>query len=339
MVKPILIVHDGADAHVDAVARQFLARGVEFATVDLAVVDAGSVGVMWHLAADGSKLCFERRGRRLCVQDARSVWLRPLRSRVPKQDQVERPRAEWLGDELRYGVGGALLASCVSALPSQRWLNPPTGEYFVNHRLFQLEYASRFAQVWNVPESAYTNDSQLSADLCDKNQRVLAKAVRSAADRHDRSEPDPEQRIGDGTRELPIGTLQAEVKAGPLFLQRRVTPAMCVKIVVVGDYSHGIEFDSERPSAAEFGWRRFDRSALSYRIHPLSTSLADAAVRYCRELDLNFGILDLVVDMSGRYWFIEVNPRGDWLELELLTHAPISRSVASWLAHDDSRAA
>ncbi len=53
------------------------------------------------------------------------------------------------------------------------------------------------------------------------------------------------------------------------------------------------------------------------------------------ELDLRYGALDFVVDRYDRWWFLEVNPNGQWLWLEQATGQPMSAAVAGALCRDD----
>jgi hypothetical protein len=50
-----------------------------------------------------------------------------------------------------------------------------------------------------------------------------------------------------------------------------------------------------------------------------------------RELGLSFAAIDLVLNQEGKYFFLEVNPSGQWLWVEDKTGLPISDAVADWL--------
>lgn len=53
------------------------------------------------------------------------------------------------------------------------------------------------------------------------------------------------------------------------------------------------------------------------------------------ELNLNFGGIDLVYS-NGRYYFIEVNPTGEWGWLEVKTDMKISSAIKAALCGEDS---
>jgi glutathione synthase/RimK-type ligase-like ATP-grasp enzyme len=50
-----------------------------------------------------------------------------------------------------------------------------------------------------------------------------------------------------------------------------------------------------------------------------------------KRLGLEFGALDFIVTETGVWYFLEVNPSGQWLWIEDLTGLPIADSIAYWL--------
>ena len=57
-----------------------------------------------------------------------------------------------------------------------------------------------------------------------------------------------------------------------------------------------------------------------------------------RRLQLAYGAVDLKRTESGDYYFLEVNPAGQWQFAERLTGLPITQAMADYLAmREDSR--
>jgi hypothetical protein len=52
-------------------------------------------------------------------------------------------------------------------------------------------------------------------------------------------------------------------------------------------------------------------------------------------LGLSFGVLDLRVGLDGEYYFLEVNPQGQFAYLEIKTGLPIFTSLANLLVYGD----
>jgi glutathione synthase/RimK-type ligase-like ATP-grasp enzyme len=53
-----------------------------------------------------------------------------------------------------------------------------------------------------------------------------------------------------------------------------------------------------------------------------------------RALGLKFSAIDLVVDVHGDVWFLELNPNGQWGFVELATGQPIGAAMAALLERD-----
>lgn len=52
------------------------------------------------------------------------------------------------------------------------------------------------------------------------------------------------------------------------------------------------------------------------------------------ELGLQYGTIDLKRCESGEYVFLEINPQGQFLYVEIKAGMPITRTMAELLAHD-----
>lgn len=49
-------------------------------------------------------------------------------------------------------------------------------------------------------------------------------------------------------------------------------------------------------------------------------------------MNLNFGCFDFIKAKSGCYYFLECNPNGQWLWLEIDLGIPISKSISDFLS-------
>jgi hypothetical protein len=50
-----------------------------------------------------------------------------------------------------------------------------------------------------------------------------------------------------------------------------------------------------------------------------------------RSYDLLFAAVDFVIDADGKYWFLELNPGGQWAWLEEAAGVPISEAIIDCL--------
>jgi glutathione synthase/RimK-type ligase-like ATP-grasp enzyme len=70
---------------------------------------------------------------------------------------------------------------------------------------------------------------------------------------------------------------------------------------------------------------------VSYAVRQLPQELEESLLRLTRSYDLAFAAIDLIRDTAGEFWFLELNPAGQWAWIEEHTGLPIAASLASAL--------
>ena len=71
--------------------------------------------------------------------------------------------------------------------------------------------------------------------------------------------------------------------------------------------------------------------ACRYHVENVPAKVADQVRRLLDLLRLRFAALDFAVDTDSRWWFLEVNPNGQWLWIEQATGLPIAAGIAAAL--------
>ena len=79
-------------------------------------------------------------------------------------------------------------------------------------------------------------------------------------------------------------------------------------------------------------WRQGYDSGLRLSEFILPETIKDKCLALVHALGLNFGCIDLIVRPDGEYVFLECNPNGQWLWVELQTGMKISESIARFLS-------
>jgi glutathione synthase/RimK-type ligase-like ATP-grasp enzyme len=68
---------------------------------------------------------------------------------------------------------------------------------------------------------------------------------------------------------------------------------------------------------------------LPHKLVELPREVSEKLKKMLSIMGLNFGAFDLIKDETGTYYFIEVNPNGQYFWIELITGAPLTESMAS----------
>lgn len=218
---------------------------------------------------------------------------------------------------------GAALASALNSL-GERWLNSPLAILAAENKPRQLSIACDLG--FAVPDTLVTNDLRQAQCFLTKGASV-AKPLRETL-----LEEDGEERVIFTSRldEL-TGTDEARVAAAPVIYQREIQKRSDIRATVIGDAVYAAEILSQGHDETKTDWRRGSRPDLPHRHHELPDDLHMKCVRLVREMGLRFGAVDLVLDRKGNYWFLEVNPNGQWAWIENRTGMPLTKAIVDEL--------
>jgi glutathione synthase/RimK-type ligase-like ATP-grasp enzyme len=122
-----------------------------------------------------------------------------------------------------------------------------------------------------------------------------------------------------------------------MILQREITKRADVRVTVVGDRVFAAAISSQGSPETEVDWRRGGSGDLPYQAITLPDSLSALCVQLVNSLDLRFGAIDLVWDEDGVFWFLEVNPNGQWAWIETRTGHPITAAIVDALERISAR--
>src|SRR5262249_28368643 len=78
-------------------------------------------------------------------------------------------------------------------------------------------------------------------------------------------------------------------------------------------------------------YRRVDPYTLQHTTIELPENIARGCLSMLQFFGLRFGAFDFLVDDHGDYYFLELNPTGQWLWIEEITGMSISEALANEL--------
>lgn len=118
------------------------------------------------------------------------------------------------------------------------------------------------------------------------------------------------------------------------FAQDYVPKKYELRITVVCDDVIACKIDSQAQADDEgkIDWRQGYEHDLKHEIVQLPTKVSNQCRTFLAQMGLNFGCFDFIVTPDDEYVFLECNPNGQWLWIELYTGFDISKVVATNLA-------
>lgn len=82
----------------------------------------------------------------------------------------------------------------------------------------------------------------------------------------------------------------------------------------------------------EVDWRQgILTEDLAYEPCSVPDDIAEKCVKFVKLLGLTFGVVEFAIDKKGDYWFLEINPNGQWAFIEMETGLEISKEIAKVL--------
>ena len=255
--------------------------------------------------------------------------LRAIYYRRPKPptlpDIQDAATLAWAQNEFRSAFGGILMG-----LPEYRWMDHPLLVSRASYKLDQLASARRLGL--NTPNTLVTMDPDRARNFCDNAMwNVVTKPlghgeVKSSAD--------------ELSNVVYTNSLQREhadqfslVANCPVLLQELINKEYDIRVIVIGNDCYAVAIHSQEHEYSQIDCRRNNMAGMKYSIITLPNNVNSALVELVERYSLHFGAIDLIKDIRGDYWFLELNPAGQWAWLEQATGIELTRSIVSQLEH------
>jgi ATP-grasp ribosomal peptide maturase len=317
MSLPVLVIAANDDWPTDRVVTELTGRGAEVFRMDTADfpqqlsltgrIDQGH-GWAGELATVQRTVDLSRVG---------AVYYRaPGAFQFP--DGMTGPEERFAAAQARAGLGGIL-----SSLTC-RWVNHPTFMARAEYKPLQLDVAR--ACGLRIPSTLITNRPDAVREFAAAMPGpLICKPVASPVLIED------DQLKAVYTRRLTpedLADLRGISTTAHLF-QEWVDKSHEVRLTVVGPRMFAAEVHAGSEAAHE-DWRS-DYGSLTYAVTAVPGDVAAAMRQLMHRLHLSYGAADFVVDPSGRWWFLEVNPCGQWDWIQGATGQPIAAAIADEL--------
>lgn len=123
--------------------------------------------------------------------------------------------------------------------------------------------------------------------------------------------------------------LSASIKQAPIIIQEFLQNKMDIRATVIGNkvFAAAITNNGDKIIG---DWRKEKKEELCYTPISLPTSVQSQIFALMQYLGLSFGGVDLAL-VDNTYYFIEVNPTGEWGWLRLSANLPIDKTIVDLL--------
>jgi glutathione synthase/RimK-type ligase-like ATP-grasp enzyme len=237
------------------------------------------------------------------------VFLRDIyQPSVPPDQQLS--RSQW-----------AAFIRGLTAFERVLWINHPQATYQAEVKPYQLYLAKKIG--FAVPETVITNSADYYADASKGKSNVIVKTL------------DPVL-LSLGDREAFIYTnevsaselIEADISSAPIILQESLIPKIDIRVTVMCDFVFAVTITKDG-EGLDKDWR-LEKSSIQYTQIDLPSEIETKCKTLVSSLGLKFGAIDLALH-EGRYYFLEINPTGEWAWLLRDANARIDEVIAEAL--------
>jgi glutathione synthase/RimK-type ligase-like ATP-grasp enzyme len=224
---------------------------------------------------------------------------------------------------------GESLKSLWRAIDENVWLNAPHRILRASNKPEQLAVSQSIG--FKIPDTYIgTNHAQIRSFYKKCSGNMIAKAVK-----HGFSFEGGHARVA-ATQKIDQHSLESiqSYAALPMIFQKQIDKQYDIRVTVVANKVFSIAIESQQFSETKVDWRLADSYKISLRQYAINLPepLSALCVSITRHFRLKYAAIDLVLAKDGTYYFLELNPNGQWAWIEQLGLHKIRDAIIDELA-------
>lgn len=308
----ILLLANSRDFATDYVVAELRARGVRYLRLDTDLLQEDSVSLdplVPVLEVHSPQGSF-----RLAAPDLTGVLFRaPTHLSESGGDR-------YASEERLIRHQWAAFTRALTVFEEATWVNHPVRTFAAESKPFQLREATKLG--WDVLPTRVTNDAPPDEWL-GPGAGLAMKALDTFLVRLEGQDAFFYTRIAERS-----WLSRERLRVMPVILQQYAPEKLDVRVTVIGD--HCLAASIHQGGAGVRGDWRLQKEAVDYEVFRLPSDVEARCIALVRSLGLVFGAIDLVYT-NGRYYFLEVNPTGEWAWLSECLGFPIPQLLVDAL--------
>lgn len=200
------------------------------------------------------------------------------------------------------------------------WVNHPVTTYRAENKILQLKTAKDCGFI--IPKTFVGNT--LPTDI-NPDYLYIVKSIDTALF-YDKGQ----EMFTYSTKITGKELLSSELKGAPVIVQECLCDKIDIRVTIVGEKLFPVSITNNGQSISG-DWRRTPKELLKYDPIHLPESVVESIQKTMNVLELKFGGMDLAL-VDGNYYFIEVNPTGEWGWLVSSAKLPIDKAIVNYLS-------
>ena len=304
----LIVLTNKADVTADYLV--LAAEEADVSCLRLNTEDLCSTKVSIFPIANDSPVLRTASGRKMELTGALTIYRRPEKPSPPLGFDGN---AEFLADQWWP------LLTALGDLDGNKWLNSPTMISRAENKLLQMQCA--YACGFRVPESVYSNDAATLHRLRQEHESLIVKASGTPLIEN---LDHPSEFVFTTALGPDAPIPETEVSLCPVLVQERINVMRHLRITVVRNQTYSAHV---QPADGDIlDWRASAEPPAVSRI-VLPGPVSKQAVELVRQMNLQFASMDVLEDENGEFFFLDLNPNGEWGWLQKRAELPIAEAI------------
>lgn len=315
----VLLITNNNDVHADAVEAWLRKWSVPYFRFHPDEIATRYTFIFKHKQIETSFIIEDNQtGKSFAPNKVGSVWYRRAKAPVVHSNTAIDSQ-KFFFEEL-----SASISSIYASLSSATWINKISDIAYANDKINQLSVASNLG--FNIPLTIVTNKvEEAFAFYQSQPNGCIVKSFRPTL-------------VGENTRvfthkfadNLKIDDFSS-VLAAPTKLQEFIDKKSDVRITLVGDKIFACKIYSQNYDKTKVDFRCADMFDLPHEIFELPKDFEERLLNYANHFNLLSCEFDFAENQNGDLIFLECNPNGQWLWVEIVARINISEIMAKLL--------
>jgi len=198
------------------------------------------------------------------------------------------------------------------------WINHPSKNTQASRKLVQLDFARQ--KKFPFPKTIVTNDP---TEL-----KVFSKDISHFVFKTLATHQDYDKKITYTSCVKVEEIKDKDLLVCPAMFQEKINKKLDIRVTVIGDKIFGAACMSK--NNVHIDWRYY-YDDVKWEAWTPSKKLITFVREMMKFFDLKFGAFDFVEDINGVIFFLELNPNGQWLWIQIDTGQDIASAIADQL--------
>lgn len=306
----ILIITSKPDSHLRMVSRHL--PNTEFIILD--PMKFPDLKLSYHYDKGEIKVKLNKS----LISDVDVVWYRKPRFIESSKLPVDPNYQNFSWRNYRDGISWVY-----DLIPNAFWVSRPASIRVASNKLYQMQLGAAIG--FKLPKTLVTNNAAevkvFRAEVGDMVFKAIYPVLRTDAD-------GIEYMFTNLIRNSDSFDLSG-ISVSPSIFQE-VIYGQDIRVTVIGTKIFATKILKKGTIKGEIDWRlgTEDERKLGYKVVKLPIEIEEKCLQILSSLNLVFGAIDLIEDSDGNFWFLEINPNGQWGFIEQATKEPLSKAMA-----------